>query len=90
MLDGRRLRVGRPFVHTDGRQFGSNWTKYTTDEKTALGITYEADPAPFDSKYYYSAGNPLPVADVPQVDEDGNPVLDADGNQVIQKGLKII
>ena len=61
MLDGRRLRVGRPFVHTDGRQFGSNWTKYTSDELTALGITYEADPEPFDSRFYFSHNNPRDV-----------------------------
>ena len=88
MLDGRRLRVGRPFK-TDTASYSQLWaTALSEEEKTAIGITYVADPAPFDSKYYYSAGNPRPVADVPQVDEDGNPVLDADGNQVIQKGLK--
>jgi hypothetical protein len=64
MLDGRRLRVGRPFTLSDGRQFGSQWTRYTTDELTALGITYEADPAPFDSKYYFSVGNPRDVAEL--------------------------
>jgi len=64
MLDGRRLRVGRPFVHSDGRQFGGNWNKYTSDELTALGISYEADPEPFDSNYYFSAGNPRPVDEI--------------------------
>ena len=89
MLEGRKLRPGRPFKNADGMQFPGNWLKLTSDEeKAAVGITYEPDPAPFDSKYYYSAGNPRPVADVPQVDEDDNPVLDADGNQVIEKGLK--
>jgi len=70
MLDGRRLRVGRPFTHPDGRQFGGNWNLYTDDEKTALGITYEADPAPFDSKYYYSAGNPRQLDN--GTDDEGN------------------
>ena len=88
MLDGRRLRVGRPF-NTATASYSQLWdTALSEEEKTAIGITWEADPAPFDSKYYYSAGNPRPVADVPQVDADGNPVLDADGNQVIQTGLK--
>jgi hypothetical protein len=88
MLDGRRLRVGRPF-NTATASYSQLWvTALSDDEKTAIGITWEADPAPFDSQYYYSAGNPRPVADVPQVDKDNNPVLDADGNQVIQKGLK--
>ncbi len=88
MLDGRRLRVGRPF-NTATASYSQLWvTALSDEEKTAIGITWEADPVPFDSRYYYSAGNPRPVADVPQVDENDNPVLDADGNQVIQTGLK--
>ena len=63
MLDGRQLRVGRPFTHPDGRQFPGNWTNYTDSEKTALGITYEADPAPFDNKYYSAANSPLALDD---------------------------
>ena len=59
MLDGRRLRVGRPFKTADGVSYSQLWAEQlTAEEKTALGITYEADPAPFDSKYYFSAGNP--------------------------------
>ena len=89
MLDGRKLRQGRSFTDSNGTQYPSNWLKLSSNEdKARVGITWEPDPAPFDSRYYYSAGNPRPVADVPQVDEDNNPVLDADGNQIIQKGLK--
>ena len=71
MLDGRKLRQGRPFTDSNGIQYPGNWLKLTSDEeKAAVGITYEPDPAPFDSKYYYSAGNPRPVAD--GTDDDGN------------------
>ena len=63
MLDGRRLSVGRPFTHPDGRQFPGNWNKYSDSTKTSLGITYEADPAPYNEKYYFSAGNPRPLDD---------------------------
>jgi hypothetical protein len=71
MLDGRKLRQGRPFTDSNGIQYPGNWLKLTSDEeKAAVGITYEPDPAPFDSRYYYSAGNPRPVAD--GTDEDGN------------------
>ena len=67
MLDGRRLRVGRPFTHPDGRQFGGQWTRYSTADLTSLGITYEAEPALFDSTYYVSAGNPRPVDEIKEL-----------------------
>lgn len=71
MLDGRKLRQGRPFTDSAGTQYPGNWLRLTSDEeKTAVGITWEPDPAPFDSRYYYSAGNPRPVAD--GTDDDGN------------------
>ena len=38
-------------------------TQLTDEEKTAIGITWEADPAPFNPKYYFSAGNPRPLDD---------------------------
>ena len=64
MLDGRRLRVGRPFKTTDGVSYSQLWAiQLTTEEKTAIGITYEADPAPFDSKYYTAADTPRPLDD---------------------------
>ena len=53
MLDGRRLRVGRPF-NTATASYSQLWaTALSEEEKTAIGITYVADPAPFDSKYYF-------------------------------------
>ena len=71
LLEGRKLRPGRPFKNADGMQFPGNWLKLTSDEeKAAVGITWEAEPAPFDSQYYYAAGSPRPVAD--GTDDDGN------------------
>ena len=72
MLDGRRLRVGRPFKTADGVSYSQLWAEQlTAEEKTALGITFEADPAPFDGKYYYSAGNPRQLDN--GTDDNGNP-----------------
>jgi len=72
MLDGRRLRVGRPFKTADGVSYSQLWaTQLSADEKTAIGITYEADPAPVDTKYYYSAGNPRQLDN--GTDDEGNP-----------------
>ena len=79
MLEGRKLRPNRPFKNAEGLQFPANWLKLTSDEeKAVVGITWEAEPEVqrFDSRYYYSAGNPRPVAD--STDEDGN----------VSKGLK--
>ena len=71
MLDGRQLNVGRSFKTTDGVSYSQLWnTQLTDEEKTAIGITYEADPAPFDETYYFSAGNPRPLDD--GTDSDGN------------------
>ena len=71
MLDGRRLRVGRSFKTSDGATWTNQWaTVLSEEEKTAIGITYEAGPAAFDSNYYASAGNPLQLDN--GTDSDGN------------------
>ena len=71
MLDGRRLRVGRPF-NTATANYSQLWaTALSEEEKTAIGITYVADPEPFDSKYYWSAGNPRQLDN--GTDDEGNP-----------------
>ena len=64
LLDGRRLRVGRPFTHPDGRQFGGNWSLYTDSEKAALGLIWKADPEPFDTRFYTAPGTPKDVDEV--------------------------
>ena len=65
MLDGRQLRVGRPFKTADGVSYSQLWfTQLSKDEKTALGITYEADPEPFDNLFYTAPGTPKDVAAV--------------------------
>lgn len=66
MLEGRKLRPNHPFKNAEGMQFPANWLKLTSDEeKAAVGITWEDEPEVqrFDPRYYYSAGNPRPVAD---------------------------
>ena len=71
MLDGRRLRVGRPF-NTATASYSQLWaTALSEEEKTAIGITYVTDPEPFDSKYYWSAGNPRQLDN--GTDDEGNP-----------------
>ena len=65
MLDGRRLRVGRSFTTSDGATWTNQWnTVLSEEEKTAIGITWVADPAPYDNYFYQSADNPRPLEDV--------------------------
>ena len=51
-------------------------------------MNQDLQPVPFDNRFYWSAGNPKALDDVNAVDEDGNPVLDENGVQLVTKGLK--
>ena len=84
----RIIRVGRSWTNDDGITHPRNWAIWSDEDKVAAGLVWEDDPAPFDSRFYWSAGVPKNIDDVNEVDEDGNPVLDADGVQVVTKGLK--
>ena len=64
LLNGQRLRVGRPFTHPDGRQFGGNWNLYTDSEKAGLGLIWKPDPEPFDPRFYTAPGTPKDVGEV--------------------------
>jgi len=84
----RIIRIGRSWTDDNGVTHPRNWAIWANDEKTAAGLVWENDPAPFDNRFYWSAGVPKALDDVNEVDEDGNAVLDQDGNQVVTKGLK--
>jgi hypothetical protein len=91
LINGQPLSVGRPFTDANGTQYPSNWLRLASEEeKAAIGITWEADPVPVDSRFYWSEGNPKRLEDEPAVDGNGDPVLDADGVQIINQGLKTV
>ena len=86
--NGKPLTLDRPFT-VDGVQYPSNWLRMASEaDKAALGITWEADPAPVDYRFYWSEGNPKALEDKAEFDENGDAILDADGVQLITKGLK--
>lgn len=86
---GKAMKAGRSWTDVNGRKYPAQWYGRTTDaEKVAAGWVEVADPAPFDNRFYWSAGNAKNIADVNEVDEDGDPILDEDGVQVVTKGLK--
>jgi len=69
--NGKTIRAGRGWTDSDGNQYPRNWLGLTTDaEKTAAGLVWENDPATFDNRFYWSAGNAKAIDDV--TDEDGN------------------
>ena len=75
-LNGKILRVGRPFT-VDGVQYPSNWLQLSTEaEKTAIGIVWEADPVRADDRYYWNGdiNNPKELEDRAEVDENGDPI----------------
>ena len=86
---GKRVREGRVFTDNTGRKYPPQWMYRTTDaEKTALGMVWVDDPAPYDNRFYWDANTAKALDDVNEVDPEGNPILDERGNQIITRGLK--
>ena len=87
---GRVIKQGRAWTDAEGVQHPAQWNRWTDEEKAAKGLVWNQDlqPVPFDNRFYWSAGVPKALDDVNAVDEDGNPVLDEDGVQIVTKGLK--
>jgi hypothetical protein len=82
------IRVGRSWTNNDGITHPRNWANWSDADKAAAGLVWEDDAPTFDSRFYWSADVPKSLEDVNEVDEDGNPLLDEDGVQVVTKGLK--
>tara|TARA_B100000085_G_C18310421_1_gene418065 strand:+ start:23 stop:592 length:570 start_codon:yes stop_codon:yes gene_type:complete len=96
--NGKTIIEGREFTGVNGEQFSKVWMRLTTDEKKAVGITWEDPPAseaPFDTRFYHGRQTdgtliPKSLTDVNEVDSDGNALKDAQGNQVVTLGLKSV
>src|SRR5210317_2362223 len=82
------IRAGRSWQDDNSITHPSTWMRWSDDYKVTMGLVWEDDPAPFDSRFYWAADLPKALDDVNEVDEDGNALLDADGNQVVTLGLK--
>ena len=70
------LRLNSPFT-ISGTQYPSNWLTVSTEaDRTALGITWVADPVRADDRFYWNGDATLPKAleDVDAVDENGDPL----------------
>ena len=93
-LNGNPLAVDVPFTVGTGEDavnYPANWLRLSTaEEKTAIGITEVADAPVFDSRFYNGNGTAKKLTDTNEVDEKGDPLLDADGNQVVTLGVKSV
>ena len=87
-LNGKTLRAGVGFTDADGIQHPPNWAKWSEAEKIAYGLVWVEPDAPYDNRFYWALGIPRASEDAAEVDEDGLPLLDEKGIQVITKGLK--
>jgi len=89
LLNGNRLAEGIPFTDANGVKYPPQWLNQATEEqKLAIGITWVADPAPIDTRFYWDTDLPKALEDKLEVNKDNSPILDDKGNQVITKGLK--
>jgi len=90
LLNGKPLAVDVAFSHND-INYPANWLRLSSaQEKTALGITEVADAPIFDSRFYWGDGTAKALDDVNEVDENGDPLLDENGNQVVTLGVKSV
>ena len=90
LLDGNPLAVDVAFSHND-INYPANWLRLSTaDEKTAIGITEVADDPVYDSRFYWGNGTAKTLTDTNEVDENGDPVLDSNGDQVVTLGVKSV
>jgi len=89
--NGITLKVGKSW--SDGNyKHPYNWASAWSDEdKEQWGVTWQDDPdTSYDSRFYWAKDVPRSLTDINAVDEDGDAVLDEDGNQVVTLGLKSI
>lgn len=100
LINGKHLPEGVGFRDANGTQYASNWLNLSTEEeKLAIGITWVADPIPFDTRFYWDTDLPKALEDKLEVKEDGTPLYKQvydkatesmvdTTEQVVTKGLK--
>jgi hypothetical protein len=100
LLNGKHLPEGTSFYDANGTQYPPQWLNVSTEEqKLAIGITWVADPAPVDTRFYWDTDLPKALEDKLETKEDGSPLYKQvydkttesmvdTTEQVVTKGLK--
>ena len=89
--NGITLKVGKSW--SDGNyKHPYNWASaWSAEDKEHWGVTWQDDPdTSYDNRFYWAKDVPRSLTDINAVDDDGDAILDADGNQVVTLGLKSI
>ena len=94
--NGRTIRTGKAWTDDNGVQHPANWHVWSATEKAAAGLIEVVEETPPDSRLYDWSQNSdgtitktdKNLNDVNAIDENGDPILDDDGNQVINRGVK--
>ena len=95
--DSKTIREHKSWTDDNGITHPKNWHIWSADDKAAAGLIEVTPETPPDSRLYtwgYQADGvtisktPISMTDVGLVDSDGNAVNDADGNQIMQPGVR--
>ena len=90
-LEGKPLAVDVAFKTSDGTQYPANWLRLSSaQDKKDLGITEVADDPVYDSRFYWGNGTARTLTDTNEVDENGDPLLDENGDQIVTLGVKSV
>ena len=92
----KTIKEGKAWTDNNGIQHPSNWHIWSREEKEAIGLVEIIPQTPPDSRLYIWSQNPdgtitskaKKLDDTDEVDENGDPLLDEKGKQVVTLGLK--
>ena len=97
LYNGTVIKAGKRWVGSatdeDGNSFDvvhpKNWMIWSDEDKASNGLVWQdEEDTSFDSRFYWAKDVAKSLDDINDVDNDGNPLLDDDGNQTVTKGLK--
>ena len=75
-LGTKTIQLDTPFTHNE-LQYPANWIRLASEkDKSAIGMTWEADAVRYDDRFYWDGNinNPKALEDKEELDADGNPL----------------